>query len=190
VPWLLVGVLLGCARGHVACAKPGMTQATHADDDGALSVNASLQGQGAQAFLVFTWANRGSAPLLLLTHVDTDAGPMFDAIEIRQGARHAPLKSPRKAVALRFCLLPAGHSHAIRVMAIQSWLTRLGFVPGQAWQVDYVVPGHVKAPASETTVECGGDPVSSTGPTEPAARPWHGRVQGPTLRLSGVTSPR
>lgn len=145
----------------------------------ALMVAAQVEGRGEQALLAFTWTNQGTTPLLLLTHADTDDDVMFDAIEITQGGVRAALKAPRKSVAPRFCVLPAGHHHTVRIGSLRHWLQRVGVDPGQPWQVAYHVAEHVEAPALAMPL-CG----SQAAPDDRGAAPlWHGHVLGPSLQL-------
>lgn len=164
-------LVMGCMAGAT-----GHEPVKAMSDD--LTVVAQVVGEGDAAALLFAWTNQGALPVLLLTHVDTDSGLMFDAIEVRQGTVRGLLKSLRKATAPRFCVLQPGSTHSVRIEGLRRWLALLGIEASQPWQISYLVGQTVSAPKLPMPV-CG-----APGVTMPVPPPlWHGRVEGPLLRL-------
>lgn len=171
--WALALLMTG-ASTQAATGPAGLLVSGHVSEH----VGEQGEARNGQGALAFTWTNQGSAPVLLLTHADTDAGLMFDAIEIWQGPVQSAIKSPRKAVAPRFCVLPAGRSHTVHIAPLKPWLLRIGIDPAQPWQAVYRVADHVQAPPLPM-------PVCGAADTLPGALAplWHGEAHTAWLSL-------
>jgi hypothetical protein len=143
-----------------------------------LSVDSRLVASGAvppgRPMLAFTWINKSTHALLLQTHVDSDGGVMYDSIVLEQGVLQASMTSARKASATRYCVLPAGRSHTVRIHDIDQWLGMLGVDPARPWRASYLIG----SPAWQPTEAA---PVCSTAGHAEGVPLWRGKASGPFM---------